>query len=130
MRSVVNGPRLEQTGEPAEPVMIRRAVAVVTVVLAGAGIAAAGDRRLFRHRAPDPGPGWTYYGLDSPADTTQSTGRSVRPGPFVPVYSPFPGQFNASDLYRGFPAYPGIGWYGRVPPSQRSRVIKPGDFPQ
>jgi hypothetical protein len=111
--------------------MILRAAAVVTIIFAGTGIAAAGDWRLFRHRAPDPGPGWTYYGLDSPADSTlPNTGRAVRPGPLVTVYSPIPGQFNASDLYRGFPAYPGIGWYGRVPPSQRPRVIGPSDSPQ
>jgi hypothetical protein len=106
--------------------MILRSIGVVTVLLAWAGTSVAGDWRLFRHRTPDPRPGWTYYGLDSPADRTlPSAGGVVRPGPLVPVYNPIPGQFNISDLYRGFPAYPGIGWYGRVAPRPWAASVYP-----
>ena len=45
-------------------VMKLRTAAVVTVVLAAAGSAPAGDR-WFRSRLAGPGPGWTYYGLDT-----------------------------------------------------------------
>jgi hypothetical protein len=121
-----------------------RQIAVLAVLTIASGPSPAGDWRLFRHRDPGPGPGWTYYGLDSPTLTAPPctgkgcgalppiTGRSAIPvpGPRVPVYGPIPGQLNVSDLYRGFPAYPGIGWYGTISPSPRPRVTTVNVSPQ
>ena len=122
--------------------MTLRTGATLTILLVVAGNASAGDWRLFR-RSSGPGTGWTYYGLDGgptvvdPPCTSKGCGvappvtnRALWPGsnPGVPVYTPVPGMFNTSDLYRGYP-YPSLGWFGPLTPSPRPRVTSVGVSP-
>lgn len=115
---------------------MRPLLLTATIVLTS-GTASAGDWKLFRRADPGPGTGWVYHGLDSGPYITSPpcTGKGCGvappvadrafwpgPGPRVPVYGPIPGMLNTSDLYRGFPTSPGLGWYGPLTPSPRPRT--------